>query len=147
MYKCTCDYTKLVICANLPREPAEEILATFEKDMQKSARDKKNLMLQELVNNQRFIYLRLIHEVIDKYEHSANELYDSWNEENRSDPYNVSLHYIRSIAFDIKMYHADHWIGEDDKWRYYKQMVLCRKSKDSYIKYVRLMLNSLTNTM
>ena len=141
MYRCTSDYMKLVICAALPQGPAEDILSANEKVMQLPARAMKHAMLQELVKDERFAYLRLIHEMLDKYKHNANELFDRWNDETHDDPINLSLHYMKSIAFDVKMYHADQWINENDRWSYYKMMMLERKSKKYYVESMQALLS------
>lgn len=141
-YRCSSDFLKLVVCAALPRGPAEDILTITERDLQQSTREKKNLMLQELVNNDKAIYLRLVHEVFEKFEHDANQLFDRWNAATNVTPLDISAHYIQTIAFDIKMYHADQWLDEDDKFTYYKRMILGCKSKKDYIEYLKMMLQA-----
>ena len=135
-YHCTNDYFKLVVCATLPRGPAEDILAMTERDLQQSTREKKNLMLQELVKNDKAMYLRLVHEVFDRFGQDASQLFDRWN----ASPLDISTQYIRSLAFDVKMYYDDHWIGEDDRFAYYKLMILGCKSKQDYIESMQVIL-------
>lgn len=137
-YRCTSDYLKLVVCASLPRGPAEDILTITERDLQRSTREKKNVMLQELVKNDKVVYLRLVHEVFEKFGHDTNQLFHHWN----SATVDISTHYMRTIAFDVKMYHTDQWLDEDDKFEYYKKIILSCKSKHDYIKYLEMMLQA-----
>jgi hypothetical protein len=134
----------LIICDTLPRGPAEYVLSINEKCEQLPARKKKDAMLQELVKNDKFVYLRLVHDVFDKYSCDRDALFNIWYHE----PYEsleVSLH-VRYIAFDAQMYHSDLWADEQHRWDYYKKMVLCCKYKKEYIASLHLMLkDSITN--
>ena len=144
MFRCTSDYSKLMVCASLPRGPAEYILSLNEKCEQLPAREKKDTMLQELVKNDRFVYVRLLHDVFEKYSRDKDTIFERWYH-GPYDSLEVSLQ-IRYIAFDAQMYHSDLWIDEEQKWDYYKKMVWCCKFKNEYITALRLMLNDVIIT-
>jgi hypothetical protein len=138
MYRCTSDHSKLVICAALPRGPAECILGLNECNVQLPAREKKNAMLRELVKNERFIFLRLVHEVFDKYTHDTDGMLKQWYYDAIDHEIDVSLH-IRFLAFDLQMYHNK--LDEADRWGYYQKMILSCKYKNDYSASMRLMLS------
>ena len=157
MYRCTSDYSKLVICAALPRGPAECILGLNEGNVQLPAREKKNAMLRELVKNERFIFLRLVHEVFDKYAHDTDGMFKRWyydaidnaryryfetNDNAIYDDLDIAL-CVRFLAFDLHIYHNK--LDEQDRWDYYKKMVMSCKSKSEYIASMQLMLNISTD--
>jgi hypothetical protein len=110
MYRCVNDFHKLVICNQLPRGPAELIIDTLEDELTKDVRTKKRAVLDELVTNQRVVYLKLVHETFDRFQNHHNVILE------RSDEYMNNMDdmddmddmltsiYLRYIAFDIKIY-------------------------------------------
>lgn len=138
MYRCISDYHKLLVCNYLPMDVSENIFSQVEAEIQHESRCKKNEMLCELTRNERFIYLRLIHEMFEKFGKAPNTLREIANSVQDTPDDLFITYYLRCIAFDIEIYNSE--TNEEDRWVYLKRMVLSTKRKQELVNAMKIVL-------
>lgn len=132
MYNCINDYHKLVICAALPRDPADKIMSLIEQDVHQPVREKQKGVLQELLTHERCVYIRYLHTLLDKIQ--STDLLRSGTEGHDDE---FIAYIVASLASDIAIYYS---LEGELQWKFYKQLLLSKKHKDIYIEVMQLML-------
>lgn len=134
-YPCIPDSTKLIVCKVLHRDLAEIVFNNLQDELTRDVRKAKKAVLDELVQNDQVVYLKLTHEMFDRYKDNNGISIDN----SITDDMDIdSVISYMNLVTRIKSYYQDD--SAEARWHIYKCMFLNNKVKKAYIDVMRFIL-------